>query len=47
MRLRQEDCKYEAGLGYIVRPCLKKQNKNKPDILKKPRIYSLFIIQRV
>jgi hypothetical protein len=26
-RLRQEDHKFKANLGYIARPCLKKQNK--------------------
>jgi hypothetical protein len=28
-RLRQENFKFETSLGYLVRPCLKKQNKTK------------------
>jgi hypothetical protein len=27
---RQEDSKFKVSLGYIVRPCLKNKNKNKP-----------------
>jgi hypothetical protein len=27
--LRQEDWKFEANLSYIVRPCLKNENKTK------------------
>jgi hypothetical protein len=26
-RLRQKDLKFEASLGYLVKPCLKKINK--------------------
>jgi hypothetical protein len=29
-RLRQDDQEYEATLGYLARPCLKKQKTNKP-----------------
>jgi hypothetical protein len=28
-RLRQKDCEFEASLGYIGRPCLKKKEKKK------------------
>jgi hypothetical protein len=35
-RFRQEDLEFEASLGYIVRPCVKKQNKT-----KKPQVEHL------
>jgi hypothetical protein len=28
-RLKQEDCKLKASLGYTVRPCLKEEKKTK------------------
>jgi hypothetical protein len=34
-RLRQEDCRFEASLSYIVRPYLKKENKKLPSIHRK------------
>jgi hypothetical protein len=36
-RLRQEDCKVKASLGYIVSPCLKK-------IIKRINIYVYLFI---
>jgi hypothetical protein len=27
-KLRQDDCKFKASLGYITTPCLKKKKKN-------------------
>jgi hypothetical protein len=34
-RLKQEDCKFQVSMGYIVRPCLKtKQNKTKQNKTK-------------
>jgi hypothetical protein len=30
---RQEDCEFEACLGYEVRHCQKKQNKTKANVL--------------
>jgi hypothetical protein len=29
-RLRQDDLEFKIVLGYIVRPCFKKKNNNKP-----------------
>jgi hypothetical protein len=33
LRLRQEDIELEASLGYLKRPCLKKQTNIPPQIL--------------
>jgi hypothetical protein len=41
-RLRQEDQEFKVSLGYIARPCLKKQNKTKTNNPKDPR-WTLFI----
>lgn len=30
-KLKQEDYKFQAGLDYTVKPCLKKRKKNKAD----------------
>jgi hypothetical protein len=32
-RLRQEDCEFEASLGYTVRPSLKKKKKRASETL--------------
>jgi hypothetical protein len=32
--LKQEDCKFEVSLGYVVRPCLK---QTKPKQKRKPK----------
>jgi hypothetical protein len=32
-RLRQEDGEFKASLGYVLRPCLKRQNKRNPSFL--------------
>jgi hypothetical protein len=38
-RLRQQDCEFEAGLGYIERLCLKNKNQKKAhnNIIKKTK----------
>jgi hypothetical protein len=34
VRLRQENYKFEASLGYIVRPCLKTNEKQNLTVMK-------------
>jgi hypothetical protein len=38
-RLRQEDCKFEASMGYIVRPEKKKKEKKKKEGRKGLMVY--------
>jgi hypothetical protein len=42
-RLRQEDHKFEASLGYIVRPCLKRQHKRVQQTNDHAEIFRLVI----
>jgi hypothetical protein len=37
-RLRQEDCKFEASMGYIVRPEKKKKKEKKTKRRKEGRV---------
>jgi hypothetical protein len=44
-RMRQKDCYFQLSLSYIVRPCLKKQNKTKQQQHSKSR--SIFFLAAI
>jgi hypothetical protein len=41
-RLRQEDCPFNASLGYIVKPCFKKQIKANKKVFLEPNLACAF-----